>query len=164
MRKHFVPDASTRIDLEATAEGSRIRIFAGTRYTRGMSLANPIPYRGVSITDGQPSTGLSVPIYVMASDSVVLAQEQQTAVFDSGSSGLFTTYNTPGSSIWNGGNYVHMYTYRSSPPGYTYSHDLTFTVPEDCISPITETPPAYPGGIPAYTVVYFTYALVPPHT
>ena len=29
MRKHFVPDASTRIDLEATAEGSRIRIFAG---------------------------------------------------------------------------------------------------------------------------------------
>lgn len=73
--------------------------------------------------------------YVIASDGVTLAFESQNTT-DSG-------VNVAGSNTWSGGGFVDMF--RQIGSTFTYDHKLNFTVPEDCVYPIIEEPPAYPG-------------------
>lgn len=54
-----------------------------------------------------------------------------------------------GSTLWSGGSSADIFNQLVVPK--VYDHKLTFTVPEDCVYPITEAPPAYPGGAPAFT-------------
>lgn len=67
---------------------------------------------------------------VMASDGEILASEVQNTVDEQ----VQYVPNT----VWNGDAYVDMYVNSVTPP---INHQLTFTVPEDCIYPI---PPASP--------------------
>lgn len=89
----------------------------------GVAMPNPVPYRGVSI--GVLTVGGATSTYVMASDSTVLVSEVQTT-----SGGH--TYYVP-DPAWNGEGYANMYVDSVSPANL--NHQLTFTVPEDCIYP-----------------------------
>src|SRR5882724_1823957 len=98
----------------------------------GVAMPNPVPYRGVGIVvttvDGVKST------YVMASDGTVLASEVQNVV------GGQTQYVPD--IVWNGEGSVNMYVHSAVPANF--NHQLTFTVPDDCISP---EPPVSPSSM-----------------
>ncbi|MFA6064064.1 MAG: hypothetical protein WC736_15855 [Gallionella sp.] len=68
--------------------------------------------------------------YVMTSDGTVLASEVQNTTGGH-------TYYVP-NTVWNGDAYCNMHVDDTSTP---VDHQLTFTVPEDCIYPVPATPP-----------------------
>jgi hypothetical protein len=85
--------------------------------------------------DANPDT--SYKTQVMTTDGVVLAEERQVRDSEAG-----TIQYRPRNMTWNGAGYVELY----DEGGYAvYHHDLSFAVPEDCISPPCPVAPPYSG-------------------
>ena len=107
-----------------------------------LNLPNPIPYRGVSIgVVGEASTEPST--CVVTSSGEVLAREAQTFDADGGISFCTPAYGE-GGEVWNGDDYVYMFYKQWSPQQIRLDHKLSFDVPQDCIYPVTPTPPDHP--------------------
>ncbi len=78
---------------------------------------------------------------VVASNGQTLASEVQNTDQSTGA----VSYAT-GSNTWSGDGYAEMF-YWDNRGDFAYDHNLTFNVPEDCIYPVTPTPPPYPGVV-----------------
>jgi hypothetical protein len=79
-------------------------------------------------------------IRVTASDAIEIAREAQIDV--QGLPGYKQQF--VGTEVWNGANYVRVF--ENTAGAYTFHHDFTFTVPEDCIYPENPVPPTAPAG------------------
>lgn len=109
-----------------------------------VKLPNPIPYRGVSIgVVGEATTEPST--CVVTSSGEVLAREAQTIDADGGISFCTPAYGD-GEEVWNGDDYVYMFYKQWSPQQIRLDHKLNFDVPQDCVYPLTPTPPDHPDS------------------
>ena len=95
-------------------------------------------YESLLAADQAAETG-GARTYVMTSDGTVLASEVQNTsgghIYYVPMSG-FWEGTGHGASAWNGGGGDRMYDRNDSGDELTYSHELTFTVPEDCVYPV----------------------------
>lgn len=107
-----------------------------------MALPNPIPYRGVSIGVIDRGDGFGLATNVVVSNGQVLVREKQARTVNS-SDGSWIYEDVP-DDIWMGGSYINMRSYNSNNQ-YGPTHQLTFTVPEDCIYPINPYDAAFGG-------------------
>lgn len=120
---------------------------------------NDLGYEALYAADASSGVG-GINTYVMTSSGETLARETQNSVVVGG---ISHTQYVAGSNVWCGDGKVKMFDMSSlstPEPVYVYSHDISFTVPEDCIYPETPQPPPYPGiptrpGVAPYYILTF---------
>lgn len=141
------PHASNLIVYSNYADGGG-NLLNGSRITGGCTGNPPVDVISTSIRTtpeyiaargDAEAIAASTPgtAYVVASDGQILAQEDREFLLGG------VVRSKVGTAIWNGAGYVDMFEVVN---GDTLPHHrLEFGVPDDCIYPITESPPAYPG-------------------
>lgn len=124
------PDASTRIPgVEWQQFNGEYERYAGW-ISSSWAPCSPT-YEGVLAADETSGRGGKL-IVAYTSDGEKLAEEFVT-----------TSGYSLGTSVWDGSGSAQLF---ETVGGVTAKHHkLTFTVPEDCIAPLTAAPPPYPG-------------------